>query len=74
MSVVPEGLARMIGRTLQHYEILEKLGSGGMGEVFVALDSKLHRRVELEVLRRGMDGDPGRRDGNSVGRRKGVGS
>ena len=35
----------MVGRTLSHYEIVAPLGKGGMGEVFVAEDKKLNRRV-----------------------------
>ena len=37
----------MIGETLAHYEIVGSLGKGGMGEVYVAEDTKLQRRVAL---------------------------
>ncbi len=40
----------MVGKTLSHYEILEPLGKGGMGEVYRARDTKLDRDVPIKLL------------------------
>src|SRR5512134_1343045 len=51
----------MIPSTLGHYQILRSIGAGGMGEVYLAEDTRLGRKVALKVLAASMAADPERR-------------
>jgi serine/threonine-protein kinase len=55
-SLVREG-AFHAGQTIGDYEILSLIGTGGMGEVYLAHDRHLNRKAALKFVRRGMDSD-----------------
>ena len=48
----------LAGRTMGQYEVLSKLGKGGMGEVYRARDTQLHREVAIKVLPEQLARDP----------------
>jgi predicted Ser/Thr protein kinase len=51
----------MVGRNIHQYQFTEKLGAGGMGEIYKAHDTRLNRTVAIKVLPAARSGDPERR-------------
>src|SRR5688572_17614749 len=48
--IAGEGARSLTGQTIGPYKILEKIGAGGMGEVYLALHTRTNRQVALKVL------------------------
>jgi serine/threonine-protein kinase len=51
----------LVGKQIGHYQVLSNIGRGGMGEVFLAHDTKLGRKVALKLLRTEFTGPKGLR-------------
>jgi len=49
-TIAGNGEKLRVNQSLSHYKIISLLGAGGMGEVFLAEDTRLHRQVALKVL------------------------
>jgi serine/threonine protein kinase len=51
----------MVGQKILYYQLIEKIGAGGMGEIYKAQDTRLNRMVAVKVLSPGLSTDPERR-------------
>src|SRR5262245_6190807 len=49
-GIAAEGASSPIGRRIGHYQVLSLLGAGGMGEVYLARDTRLDRRIAIKFL------------------------
>src|SRR5437870_5980028 len=57
-NIIKEGQANLlIGQTIGHYKILERIGAGGMGEVYLASDITVGRKAALKLLPTHLTGD-----------------
>jgi serine/threonine protein kinase len=51
----------MVGKKILHYQLIEKIGAGGMGEIYKGQDARLNRLVAVKILSPGLSTDPERK-------------
>jgi len=61
VASAPKAVSEQVPERLAHYRILERIGAGGMGEVYLADDTKLERKVAVKILPPHLAADPERR-------------
>ncbi len=61
MFSVEEKPANLVGKVVGHYKLIKLIGTGGMGEVYLAEDAKLWRKIALKILPTRFENDPERK-------------
>ena len=61
MRVSASRFRTMVGKKILHYQLIDKIGAGGMGEIYKAQDSRLNRLVAVKILSPGLSTDPERK-------------
>jgi serine/threonine protein kinase len=61
LGTLERSLGIMVGKKILHYQLIDRIGAGGMGEIFKGQDTRLNRLVAVKILSPGLSTDPERK-------------